>query len=164
MKKKTNREKFLEAIPEETAPAALDIHAHMAELKAGREWLDLSAAIALRVQQLLKQGEGRSQKWLATQMEVSEQQVSKILRGQENLTLSTIAKLHKALGDRVMEVPEESAPVKPNKKAEQAAKKPQALVIQGQRNVTAFAGGITLVERRVLRRQRSTPRTKVSLA
>lgn len=165
MKKKTNREKFLAAIPEEKAPPLLDIHAHMAELEAGREWLELSAAVALRVHHLLKRGEGRSQKWLAEQMDVSEQQVSKILRGQENLTLSTIAKLHKALRELVVQVPEESMPVKPRKMTEEAVKEPQkASVIHGQRNAMVFAGGVTVVQRRVLRAQRGTPRTKVVFA
>jgi plasmid maintenance system antidote protein VapI len=158
MKKKTNREKFLAAIPEDKSVQAFDVHAHMAALSAGSEWLPLSAAVALRVQELLKRGEGRSQKWLAQQMDVSEQQVSKILRGQENLTLSTIAKLQKALGAEVMNVPQKvsraEAPAV-SKMPLKGRRKAGAVVIHKQ---TPFDSAIVVVKNKTIRRLASTPR------
>lgn len=46
-----------------------------------------------------------SQKELAEKLGVSPQQVSKILKGQENLTLETIDKLEKVLNISLMELP-----------------------------------------------------------
>ena len=50
-----------------------------------------------------------SQKELAEKIGVSPQQVSKILRGNENLTLETIAKLEAALGVVLFVIPESAA-------------------------------------------------------
>lgn len=62
-----------------------------------REWLRKSQAIAARVLESLR-SQSITQKQLAEKMQISPQQVSKILQGQENLTLQTIAQLEAALG------------------------------------------------------------------
>lgn len=65
--------------------------------KENRPWLKKSADIAMQILDILEQKE-MTQIYLAQQLGVSRQQVSKILKGQENLTLETIAKLEEVLG------------------------------------------------------------------
>ncbi len=67
-----------------------------------REWLKKSAAIALRVLDTLK-ALGLSQKGLAERMNVSPQQINKIVKGHENLTLETITSLEISLGIKIIE-------------------------------------------------------------
>jgi ribosome-binding protein aMBF1 (putative translation factor) len=62
-----------------------------------REWLKKSALIAVSVLDALKT-QNLSQKDLAARMNVSPQQISKIVKGQESLTLETISNLETALG------------------------------------------------------------------
>jgi ribosome-binding protein aMBF1 (putative translation factor) len=66
-----------------------------------REWLRRSAVIALKVLNALKE-QGLTQKDLAERMDVSPQQINKIVRGQENLTLETIARLESILGIEII--------------------------------------------------------------
>jgi ribosome-binding protein aMBF1 (putative translation factor) len=66
-----------------------------------REWLKKSAAIAVQVLDALK-AQNISQKELAERMNVSPQQISKIAKGQENLTLETISNLEIALGLQII--------------------------------------------------------------
>jgi transcriptional regulator with XRE-family HTH domain len=61
------------------------------------EWLKKSAAIAIKVLDALK-AQHLSQKDLAARMGISPQQISKIVKGRENLTLETISNLELALG------------------------------------------------------------------
>lgn len=58
--------------------------------------LDKSARIALKILRTIREI-NLSQKDLAKKLGVSPQQVSKILKGKENLTLETIDKLEKVL-------------------------------------------------------------------
>jgi len=67
-----------------------------------REWLKKSAAIAVRVLDALK-AQNISQKELAERMGVSPQQINKIVKGQENLTLETISNLEIALGIQIID-------------------------------------------------------------
>lgn len=62
-----------------------------------KEWLKCSQAIAIRVNVALRDKK-LTQKTLAENMGVSPQQISKIVKGRENLTLQTIAKLEHTLG------------------------------------------------------------------
>lgn len=62
----------------------------------GREWKQLSAYVALQIHERLIDLKLKK-KDLAELLGVSPQQVSKITRGEENLTLETIGKLQKAL-------------------------------------------------------------------
>jgi ribosome-binding protein aMBF1 (putative translation factor) len=66
-----------------------------------REWLKRSAAIAVKVLDALK-NQGLTQKDLAERLNVSPQQISKIVRGEENLTLETITNLELALGIQIL--------------------------------------------------------------
>ncbi|ARM32013.1 hypothetical protein B9H02_10585 [Prosthecochloris sp. HL-130-GSB] len=72
--------------------------------KENRAWLKRSQAIALRVLRSLRSRK-MSQKDLAEMMGVTPQHISKIVKGRENLTLETIAKLEGALGIALMDVP-----------------------------------------------------------
>ena len=66
-------------------------------------WLKKSAVIAVRVLDALK-AQGLSQKELAERMKVSPQQINKIVKGQENLTLETISNLEMALGVQILDI------------------------------------------------------------
>jgi ribosome-binding protein aMBF1 (putative translation factor) len=68
---------------------------------ANNPHLEISQSIALRVLDKLDEL-GWSQKELAIKMGVSPQQVSKIVRGSENLTLESLVKLESALGLEIL--------------------------------------------------------------
>ena len=72
--------------------------------RENRDWLLKSKRIALRVLGVLKE-RGMQQKELAKELGVSPQQVSKIVKGKENLTLETISKLEAVLGISLFELP-----------------------------------------------------------
>ncbi|MCE2936443.1 MAG: helix-turn-helix domain-containing protein [Cyclobacteriaceae bacterium] len=74
--------------------------------EANENWLSVSFDIAVRVLETL-QAKGMTQKDLAERMGVTPQFVSKVVKGQENLSLETIGKLSKALGVQLIEVPRE---------------------------------------------------------
>jgi transcriptional regulator with XRE-family HTH domain len=71
---------------------------------ANEGWLDKSAKIALKVLRTIREMH-LSQKDLAEKLDVSPQQVNKLLKGQENFTLETIDKLEKALNITLIEMP-----------------------------------------------------------
>jgi len=75
--------------------------------RENRGWLRKSQNIAIRVLSVLKEKD-MQQKELAEAMDVSPQQVSKIVKGKENLTLQTISKLEQVLGISLFEVPRHS--------------------------------------------------------
>ncbi|HWB90969.1 MAG TPA: helix-turn-helix transcriptional regulator [Puia sp.] len=70
--------------------------------RENREWLQKSAMIAVHILDALK-AQDLTQKDLAARMNISPQQISKIVKGQENLTLETISNLEKALGIQIIE-------------------------------------------------------------
>lgn len=72
--------------------------------RENRSWLRKSQRIAVRILSVLNE-KGMQQKELAEAMEVSPQQVSKIVKGKQNLTLETISKLEAVLGVKLFEVP-----------------------------------------------------------
>ena len=72
--------------------------------QANEAWLDRSAEVALLILSTLH-AKNLSQKELAAMIGVSPQQVSKIVKGNVNLTLETISKLEAALDIRLLEVP-----------------------------------------------------------
>ena len=74
----------------------------LAYYKANKSWLNKSAMIAVNVLEALK-NKKLSQKQLAEKMNVSAQQINKIVKGQENLTLETISKIENALQISLME-------------------------------------------------------------
>ncbi len=65
--------------------------------KENRLWIRKSINVALKVLDVLEE-KGMTQSQLAEKLGVSRQQVSKIVKGQENLTIETISKLEVALG------------------------------------------------------------------
>ncbi|MBV5326891.1 MAG: helix-turn-helix transcriptional regulator [Chlorobium sp.] len=72
-----------------------------------RAWLKHSQAIALRILRTLR-AKNVSQKELAEKIGVSPQQVNKIVKGRENLTLETISKLEGALDIVLLMLPPSS--------------------------------------------------------
>ena len=92
MKKKT--QEFLEAHQSETPSAWRE----EAEWRRNNwSWLRHSHKIAVKVLLQMKQ-EGLTQKALAERMNCTQQYVSKILKGKENMSLDTLSKLEDALG------------------------------------------------------------------
>lgn len=71
-----------------------------------KPWLKKSRAIAFRVLDALK-AKKMTQVQLAKLLDVSPQQVNKIVMGRENLTLETISKLEDALGISLFVMPNE---------------------------------------------------------
>ena len=65
-------------------------------LRKNQDWLPYSTAIAIRVLHRMK-ALGVTQKQLAESLGCTQQYISVLLKGRENLTLETIAKLGKAL-------------------------------------------------------------------
>lgn len=66
-------------------------------------WIKKSQLIALKVLRTLREL-GMTQKELAERMGISPQQVNKLVKGKENLTLETIARIGEALGVDLFEV------------------------------------------------------------
>lgn len=87
------KKKFLELVSEEKSNflETLDF------LNKNNDWLFESQRIAFKILDYLNQNK-MTQKELAEKLEVSPQQVSKIVKGKENLTLETLSNLEKALG------------------------------------------------------------------
>ena len=71
-------------------------------VRANKEWLRYSQNIAMRMLDKME-AEGITQKQLAERMNCSQQDVSKILKGCENLSLEAVAKIELALGVTVMQ-------------------------------------------------------------
>ena len=70
-----------------------------------KKWLSYSSNIALRVLAALEESEQITQKTLAERVGVSPQYINKVLKGQENLSLQTIAKLSEALNMELITFP-----------------------------------------------------------
>lgn len=71
--------------------------------QANADWLDLSAAIAMKILRFLRENK-ITQKELADRLGFSPQYVNKIVKGSENLTLETISKIEKALDFQLINV------------------------------------------------------------
>lgn len=69
-----------------------------------RQWLQMSQDIALNARSFMK-SEGLTQKELAERMDVSPAYVARIMKGNENMTIQTIAKLEHALGMKLVAIP-----------------------------------------------------------
>lgn len=72
--------------------------------KDNRDWLRKSGRIAVAVLDAIDANPDMSQAKLAEKMGVTKQYISKIVKGQENLSLQTICKLESALGITLVEV------------------------------------------------------------
>ena len=75
----------------------------LAHYKANKKWIDHSSNVAINVLEALNH-KGMSQKDLAKKMNVSAQQVNKIVKGKQNLTFETVGKLEDALAISLMEI------------------------------------------------------------
>lgn len=73
--------------------------------RKNRGKLKKAMSVALRVLDILDE-RGLSQQELAGKMKVTRQYVSKVLKGQENMTFETIDKLEQALGIELVKVVE----------------------------------------------------------
>ena len=93
------KKNFLDLVSKEKS----NVHALMQWRKANKVWLSKSMAIAVKIMMALRK-DGVSQKELAGRVGVSPQQINKIVKGSENLSLETIAKLEVALGVKLVEV------------------------------------------------------------
>ncbi len=88
----TNKEKFLSLV----SPASDETLESIRFRNTNKEWLRESKRIAFKILKTLK-AKGMSQKELAEQMGVSPQYVNKLVKGKENFTLETLAKLQNTL-------------------------------------------------------------------
>lgn len=98
--KKNNIKRFRELA--ESTPS----HSYLEKLNQRTqddEWLEESFKVALIVLRVLR-AKNWTQKLLADKMGVSAQQVNKIVKGQENLSIQTIKKLERALGVSIMKI------------------------------------------------------------
>jgi len=100
MTNKEKREQFLNSIEDDNGSWLKKARYR----KENRAWLRKSQRIAVRILSVLKE-KGMQQKELAEAMDVSPQQVSKIVKGKQNLTLETISKLEVVLGVKLFEIP-----------------------------------------------------------
>jgi transcriptional regulator with XRE-family HTH domain len=71
--------------------------------KINKKWLDNSSKVAISVLQALRE-KGWTQKDLAEKLNVSAQQINKIVKGQQNLTFETIGKLEDALEISLLQI------------------------------------------------------------
>lgn len=78
-----------------------------------KKWLKRSQAVTLLVLRTLRE-KGITQKDLALLMEVSPQQVNKWMKGKENFTFDTIARLEEALGVEIMTIVQVGQPLAKN--------------------------------------------------
>lgn len=73
------------------------------------DWRELAASIAVTVLTYLRQHEMTKQQ-LAEKMGVKPQYISRVVKGKANLTLDTIVKLEKALGEQIITVSDPTCP------------------------------------------------------
>ncbi|MFN8366666.1 MAG: helix-turn-helix domain-containing protein [Candidatus Kapaibacterium sp.] len=98
--KSERMEKFLKHVSDTPSPTGESIKWR----RENRDWLRRSVEIALKVLDALEE-QKISQKQLAKTLGVSAQYVSKIVKGQGNLSLETISKLERALGIELIQIP-----------------------------------------------------------
>ncbi len=109
MEKSKNLETFLGLVSDEKS----DLLEKLQWRADNHAWLDRSAKIAIRILSKLRENRANakypsSQKELAELMQVTPQQVNKILKGNENLTLETISNIEKCVGLTLVEVTQNS--------------------------------------------------------
>lgn len=75
------------------------------ERQANMEWLRYSQMIAMKMLDRMEEL-GLTQKKLAERMGCSQQYVSKVLRGKENLSLETLCKIENTLDLHIVQEPE----------------------------------------------------------
>jgi len=70
--------------------------------RANMDWIPYSRKIAIKTAMAMDE-QGLTQKQLAERMHCSPQYVSRLLKGEENLSLETICKLENALNMQIMQ-------------------------------------------------------------
>lgn len=113
------------------------------ERKQNRSWQKRSAAIALRVLRELRQ-QGLTQRELAARMSVSAQQVNKIVKGQENMTLDTLDRLERALDIQLLHDGKTQPAAVLDFGSQHVALKHSSLVSTFQQCSLGFRTGITM--------------------
>ncbi len=98
MKKDNNKDLFLNLVSEAPSTFADELE----ERVNNQDWRHESKIIAFKVLKAIKEQEIK-QRDLAFKMGVSPQQISKIVKGKENLTLATIVKLQNILKINILE-------------------------------------------------------------
>ncbi len=91
----------IDILNENASPTSENWIEFAAALEANKLWLDKSAEIAAAALSALRKS-GMSKKELAERMGVKPQFLSRVLKGSENLTLETIAKLEMALDTQLI--------------------------------------------------------------
>lgn len=107
MKQNNNLDNFLKLVSKE--PASDKIVKDILFYEENKEWLDRSANIAIKILNTLRHNrkENRfpnTQKDLAELMNITPQQVNKMVKGTENLTLETISRVEKALDIQLIDI------------------------------------------------------------
>lgn len=77
-----------------------------AAFRIKNRWLEYSSQIARRILAAIEDNKDLNQAKLAKALDVKPQQISKIVQGQENLTLESIYKISKALGVELISFPD----------------------------------------------------------
>ena len=107
------KDKILDRLQEVVAKEPIKWIKNAEYRAANKKWLQRSQAVALVVLRTLRE-KGITQKDLAVLMEVSPQQVNKWVKGKENFTFDTIARLEDALGVELMTITELKQPLAKN--------------------------------------------------
>lgn len=94
----------LEKLKQISEPAPSNWREQAQWRKDNRDWLRKSGRIAVAVLAAIDADPNMSQTLLAEKMGVTKQYISKIVKGQENLSLQTICKLESALGITLVDV------------------------------------------------------------
>ncbi len=105
MEKREKLEKFLNLVSEDKSNLLEKIQWRI----ANKEWLERSGKIALKILRKLRENKKAqlfpsTQKELAELMQIKPQQVNKIVKGNENLTLETISRVEQALKIQLIEL------------------------------------------------------------
>ncbi len=93
----TNKKKFLQLVSEEDTKTIAEVKQRIKNREMLRESQQIAIKVLMKLDQL-----GWSQKDMAREMEVSPQQITKIVSGKENLTIETQIKLQNILNIPVL--------------------------------------------------------------
>jgi transcriptional regulator with XRE-family HTH domain len=93
----TNKEKFLKLVSEEDTNTIIEVKQRIKNRLMLRESQNIAIKVLMKLEEL-----GWSQKDLAREMEVTPQQISKVVSGKENLTIETQIKLQNILNIPVL--------------------------------------------------------------
>lgn len=147
MTKNERLEKFAKLVGNEPS----NFKAKLDYFKTNKKRLDQSMKVAVSVLDALKD-KGWSQKDLAEKMNVSAQQVNKILKGQENMTFETIDKLETALGIVLIEIVEYKSPNEIEVKLENKRAIKESWSEEFVMNKTAFRKPSDELEKKIVRK------------